>query len=208
MITYYDSELSPNCFKTRIVLEELQIEHELRPTTFAEMKTGALAERFPSGALPALSDGDIHLSESGAIAIYLCGRYANSMLPEGAEGRALLYQALFLEAGLLAPVVGGQGIFGQLGRPEGQRDMARVDALMPEAQRVARVLAGVLGEREWFANTFSVADIQLYVGVSKAIEHAVFEHPPASLIAWKERMDARPSIIKTREYYPMYRTQE
>ncbi len=208
MISYYDSELSPNCFKTRLVLEELGIEHELRATTFAEMKTGVLAERFPSGALPALSDGDIHLTESGAIAIYLCGRYAQKMLPDGAEGRALLYQALFLEAALLAPVVGGQGIFGQLGRPESERDMARVEALMPEAQRVAQVLAAVLGDREWFAGTFSVADIQIYIGVSKAIEFGVFESPPATLVAWKERMDARPSVVKMREHYALYRTKD
>jgi len=206
MITYYDNELSPNCFKTRMVLEEFGIKHELRSTTFAEMKTGALAERFPSGALPALSDGDIHLSESGAIAIYLCGRYAKQMLPDTAAGRALLYQALFLEAALLAPVIGGQGIFGQLGRPEGERDMDRVQTLMPEAQRVARVLASVLGDREWFAGKFSVADIQIYIGVSKAIEHAVFENPPAMLVAWKERMDARPSVVKMREHYVLYRT--
>ena len=82
--------------------------------------------------------------------------------------------------------------------------MKRVGELMPEAQRVAGVLGAVLGEREYFAGEYSVADSQLYAGVNKAIEYEVFKDPPQNLVDWDARVTARPAVQEARKHYVGY----
>ena len=112
-----------------------------------------------------------------------------------------MFQALSLEASLLAPTVGGQGLFGELSKPEAERNTTRIAELKTKAQRVAQILGAVLGERHYFADELSVADIQLYAAVSKSLEARVFEDPPKNLVAWCARMSERPSVARAREEY-------
>jgi glutathione S-transferase len=53
----------------------------------------------------------------------------------------------------------------------------------------------------------SIADIQLYAGVAKALEAGVFTDPPANLVAWHARMTARPAVASARQQYTPYRSQ-
>jgi glutathione S-transferase len=110
-----------------------------------------------------------------------------------------------IEASLLAPTVGGQGLFGELMRPEGERNQPRIAELRAKAQRVAQILGGVLGDRTYVADELSVADIQLYAATAKSLEGGVFEAPPANLVAWCARMTERASVAAAREQYPAYR---
>jgi GST-like protein len=80
-----------------------------------------------------------------------------------------------------------------------------METLAEEAQIVCRVLGEMLGDREYFAGEFSVADIQLYAGATKAIEHGVFRDPPQNLLAWNDRVGKRPSVIAARQEYLPYR---
>lgn len=203
MIIYYDWNLSPNCFKTKVLLNELGIEYEQRTVDRAVMQSPAYS-KFPAREAPSLQDGELYLSESGAIALYLAEK-AGKLLPREAAPRALAMRAMFYEAATLAAVIGGRGFFGEALKPEGSRDTGRMGALAEEAQTVCRVLSEMLGDREYFAGEFSVADIQLYAGISKAIEHGVFRDTPANLLAWKERLGRRPSVIAARDQYPPYR---
>lgn len=204
MLTFFNSEHSPNCLKTKILLLELGLPYEQRDFDYDALRAGALGERFPNAKLPALTDGDIAIAESSAIALHLAMHHGK-LVPADEAGRALTFQALGLEAALQAPVIGGFGIFGELGKPEPERDMARVGKLMPEAQRVAAVLGAVLGERDFFAGELSIADIQLWPGATKAIQYDVFSAPPANLVAWDQRMAQRASVREARQGYPQYR---
>lgn len=203
MIIYYDWNLSPNCFKTKILLNELGIEYEQRSVD-REVMQSPVYSKFPAREAPALEDGDVALSESGAIALYLAEKFSGPV-PRDAGSRALMLRALFYEASTLAAVIGGRGFFGEVMKPEAARDTRRMGVLAEEAQSVARVLGEMLGGREYFAGEFSVADIQLYAGVSKAIEHGLFREPPPNLVAWNERVGQRPSVVAAREQYLPYR---
>ncbi|WP_394828712.1 glutathione S-transferase family protein [Pendulispora albinea] len=203
MIVYYDWNTSPNCLKTKILLNELGIPYEQRNVDAATVRGPDYRAKFPTGQSPALEDGPLRLAESGAIAYHLAEKHG-ALMPKEPNRRALMFQAMALEAALVAPTTGGQGLFGELYKPEPQRNLPRIAELRKRAQWVAEVLGAVLGERTYFAEEFSIADIQLYAAVAKSLEEGVSETPPKNLVAWHARMSDRPSVAQAREQYVPY----
>jgi len=204
MLTYYDLDTSPNCLKIKILLTELGVAYDQRQVTIADVRGPDYRAKFPTGMSPAIEDGDLRISESSAIAQYLATKHG-AFIPKDPERRALMYQALSVESSLLAPTVGGAGLFGELYRPEAERNIQRIGELRERAQVVAGVLGKLLGEREYFAGELSIADFQLYAATAKSLEEGVFRDPPANLVAWHQRMTARPSVAAARERYAPYR---
>ena len=204
MLKYYDWNASPNCLKTKILLNELGIEYEQHDVEAKLLRGEDYRAVYPTGFAPAIEDGDVRISESAAIALYLSEKHG-ALTPTDPLGRALMFQALSIEAALVAPTLGGQGLFGELYRPEAERNLPRIVELRSKAQWVAKVLGAMLGARAYFAGEFSIADIQLYAATSKALEGSAFEAPPANLVAWTARMTARPSVASAREHYLPYR---
>jgi glutathione S-transferase len=204
MLTYYDWNASPNCLKTRILLNELGLAYEERSVDRTTLESAEYRAKFPPGQAPAIEDGDLRLSESSAIALYLAEK-CGALIPKDPQRRALMFQALALESALLAPTVGGQGLFGELFKPEPERNSPRIAQLRMKAQRVAQILGAVLGARLYFADELSIADIQLYAATSKSLEGGVFADAPKNLVAWCARMTERPSVAKAREMYVHYR---
>jgi glutathione S-transferase len=205
MLIYYDWNASPNCLKTKILLNELGIEYEQRSVDRPTLQGAEYRARFPTGMAPAIEDGDVRISESGAIALYLAHKHGAALMPKDAARRARMFQAMSIESSLLAPTVGGQGLFGELMRPEGERNHARIAELRAKAQWIAKVLGSLLGDRAYFADELSLADIQLYAATAKSLEGGVFEAPPANLVAWCARMTDRKSVAAAREQYLAYR---
>src|ERR1041384_4628734 len=110
MLTVYGFDQSPNCLKTKILLNELQVPYESRWLTRAELRSPEYRRKFPTGQAPAIEDGEVRIAESGAIALYL-GQKHGRLIPEAPVKRALMFQAMLVEASLLAPTMGGQGLF-------------------------------------------------------------------------------------------------
>lgn len=204
MLIYYDWNASPNCLKIKIVLNELGAEYEQRSVDRSVLQSAEYRARFPPGQAPAIEDGEVRISESGAIAMYLADKHG-ALVPGDRRRRALMSQALMLESGLLAPTVGGQGLFGELFKPEADRNQARIAELRLKAQRVGQILGAVLGDRPYFAEELSIADIQLYAATAKSLEAGVFDDPPRNLVAWCARMTERPSVAQARKQYVHYR---
>jgi glutathione S-transferase len=204
MLTYYDWTDSPNCLKTKIALFELELPFEQVNVDRATVRSEAYRAKFPTGMAPAIEDGDVRISESGAIALFLADR-AGRLIPSEPAARARMAQALFVEASLLAPTVGGQGLFGELYRPAAERNERRIVELREKVQHIAHVLGALLGAGPYFAGEISIADTQLYAAVAKSIEDKVFDAPPANLVAWHARMTARPAVTRARAQYTHYR---
>ena len=204
MLIYYDWNASPNCLKVKILLNELGIEYDQRTVDRPTLQGAEFRARFPAGQAPAIEDGDVRISESGAIALYLADKHG-ALVPKDRARRALMFQAMSLEAALLAPTVGGQGLFGELSRPDAERNQPRIAELRVKTQRVAQILGGVLGDRPYFADELSIADIQLYAATAKSLEAGVFDDPPKNLVAWCARMTERPSVAAARPQYLAYR---
>lgn len=205
MITLYDFDASPNCLKTKILLKELGIPFQERRMTRPELRAEPYGAEFPTAQAPAITDGELRLAESGAIALYLAQKHGR-FIPESAERRGLMYQAMFVEASLLAPTVGGQGLFGELYKPETERNLARIEELSAKAVRVGKILGHLLGDRPYFAEELSIADFQLYAATSKSLAHGAFGDAPRNLVEWCERITARPAVKAAREDYVHYRS--
>jgi len=189
------------------LLEEIGARYEKRIVTIRRGDgSGAVDSEnpHPHHKVPALEDGEVRISESGAIALYLAGKHG-ALIPADPGRRARMYQALQVEASLLAPTVGGQGLFGELSRPEAERNQRRIGELRERAQHVARVLGALLGNEPYFAGELSIADIQLYAATAKSIEGKAFDDPPANLVAWLARMTERRSVREARAQYVHYR---
>jgi GST-like protein len=204
MLKIFDLDTSPACLTTKILLKELAIPYEEQWVTRAELREGDYRAQFPLGQAPAIQDGDLRLAESGAIALYLAHQHGR-LIPQDPARRALMFQAMFVEASLLVPAIGAHGLFGELYKPEAERSAARIAEFRERTMQVGRVLGQLLGDQEFFAGELSLADIQLYAAVSKSLANGAFGDAPQNLVRWCERMSARPAVQAARQDYVHYR---
>src|SRR3546814_602337 len=68
--------------RIRWFLEELGLEYELLRSEYNRDGSRGFAQNTPSGQYPYIEDGDVALSESGAIVQYLLERYGNGQRSE------------------------------------------------------------------------------------------------------------------------------
>jgi GST-like protein len=206
MLIFNDYARSPNCLKTKILLLELGIPFERRIVDVDVLRGPTYRAKFPSGLAPSIEEDGLLLSESQAIAFHLVEKHGR-FLPSRAERRAQLFQALSFESALLAPTIGAQGYFGELYKPEGERNEKRLAELRTKVQHVVHTLATILGDKPYFAEEYSIADMQLYPALAKGYAAGLFESPAAPLVAWIARMSEKPTVQRARQDYVGYRVE-
>lgn len=202
MIKLYTGD-SPNGLKVAIALREMQLEHEIiNIAPFKDTRSPAYLAINPNGKVPALVDADgVRVWESGAILIHLA-RKTGKLVPKDEMSHAQALTFVLFEAANVGPTLGGSGIIGQLMRPEAERDNDRIAELQKEMDRLLSILENTLADgREYLAGTYSIADAQLFPGLSKAAKFGVIQ-PGEHLQAWIERVGARPSVIQAIESMP------
>lgn len=148
----------------------------------------------PQGLVPALTDGDLLLTESLAITYYLARAYGGDLGPRNVaeEGEAVQW-ALLGATGVEQPAleIMQTHMKGLADSPEGNALItARVTAL---ARPFARIEAHLQG-RDWLmGGRFTVADIVLSECVRYAqAQPGMFDARPATA-AWLARCHARPA---------------
>ncbi|WP_373088429.1 glutathione S-transferase family protein [Zhongshania sp.] len=112
----------------------------------------------PNGRIPAIIDrdlGDFPIFESGAIMIHLAEK-AGRLLPTDAKGRAMVMQWLIFQMGGVGPMMGQANVFF---RYFPAKIPAAIDRYQNESRRLFEVLDKRLGESQWLAKDYSVADI-------------------------------------------------
>jgi len=78
MLKLYDYPLSGNCYKIRLLLSFLGVDYAKIPIDFfpgREHRTPDFLAINPLGQLPVLDDDGLILRDSGAILVYLAGKY-------------------------------------------------------------------------------------------------------------------------------------
>ena len=78
MITLYDWELSANCYKVRLLMSILGLDHSPVPVDFYpgwEHKSAEFAKINPLGHIPVIDDDGYVLRDAHAILVYLAVRY-------------------------------------------------------------------------------------------------------------------------------------
>jgi glutathione S-transferase len=154
---------TPNSIKVPIMLEEVGAEYRLTKVNIraGEQKTPEFLAMNPNGKIPVIVDSagpggaPITIVESAAILIYL-GEKSGRLIPKDPIRRVRMFEWMFFHASGLGPAFGNSGYFQKLAPSPAPLAIERFSA---EARRVLAVLDHRLGQAEYLAEEFSIADI-------------------------------------------------
>jgi glutathione S-transferase len=175
------------------LLEELGLPYEVKhykrdPKTM--LAPPELRRVHPLGKSPVVEDDGIVLAETGAIVEHLVKKGGGLGPPDDLPGALLWRQFLHYAEGSMMPpllallVVGRLGL---LGRP------ARKPLLKMFAVHL-RWLETELATRDWFTgDTFTAADVMMSFPLEAARSRAGLDDRYPKLLAWLERIHARPA---------------
>ena len=195
MIDLYTAA-TPNGWKASVTLEELGLPYEVHAI---DLGSGAQKEEWflkinPNGRIPAIVDRDANdfaVFESGALMIYLAEK-AGRLLPTGAKGRARVMQWLMFQMGGVGPMMGQANVFARY-FPE--HIPAAIDRYRNESRRLFEVLDRRLGESEWLADDYSIADIANFCWVRTYRWSGVSIEGLPGVRRWLDAMVAKPGVV-------------
>ena len=184
---------TPNSVKVPIALEELGLEYALHSVNIRSggQKDRAFVALNRNAKVPVLVDGELTLTESAAILVYLAEK-TGKLLPAGGEGRARVFEQLFFHASGLGVAFGNAGYFRKLA-PE-QVPLA-IDRFGNEADRVIGVFDTVLGERRFVAGSdLSIADIAHFGWMWRREFAGVSLDAAPNVQRWFDELNVRPAF--------------
>ncbi len=197
MIDFYTWK-TPNGRKIGILLEETRLDYTVRPVNIdkGEQFASEFLAISPNNKIPAIVDhapgGDITIFESGAILVYLAEK-TGQFLPTDAKGRSAVLQWLFWQVGGFGPMLGQ---FRHFLRPEAEGSRYCIDRYTKEAARLMAVLEKRLGENEFVADAYSIADMAIYpwsVYARGSLEKAT-GLAFANVARWEAAIALRPAV--------------
>jgi len=147
----------------------------------------------PFGQVPAIQDGDFTLFESGAIVQYIAER-SDGLLPQEAQARARTVQWMFTALNTIENPIQGLAEI-DLFCPDEAWAKERRPAVVDRVRTRLGVLAGCLGDREYFSGPFTAADI-LMTTVLRILRHTELVQEQPVLAAYQRRCEARPAFKK------------
>jgi glutathione S-transferase len=144
----------------------------------------------PQGQIPAMQDGDLVLTESLAIALYLARRYGGTLGPQDDAETALMEQwALFAATAIEGPALE------ILQAPEGAMGEGIIAVAAEKLRRpLGRLNTHLLG-RDWLVgNRFTLADINTAECLRYAQGHGALIDEFPEVVRWLTAAQARPSF--------------
>lgn len=194
MIDLYTAA-TPNGHKVSIALEELELPYSAHVLRFdkQEQKAPAFLKINPNGRIPAIvdrSNDDFAVFESGAILIYLA-ELTGKLLPSDAKGRSRVLQWLMFQVGGIGPMQGQANVFF---RYFPQKLQGAIDRYQHETRRLYEVLDRRLGEVEYLAGDYSIADIASFPWVRIHDWSGVAVEGLEHLQRWMAALESRPGV--------------
>ncbi len=198
---------TPNGYKVSIMLEELGLPYKVIPIDIG--KGDQFDESFlkisPNNKIPAIVDHEgpdgrsLSLFESGAILMYLAEK-SGQLMPSEMRARYAVIEWLMFQMGGLGPMLGQNHHFRHYA-PE-QIDYA-IERYTNEARRLYGVMNRRLGEVEYLAGTYSIADIACFPWIRpwKRQGQDLDRHP--NLKRWFEAIDQRPAVQRGLQVPPV-----
>ncbi len=182
------------------LLNELGLEYEMLPVDpllQRESQQQDFLTLNPAAKVPVLVDGDIVLTESAAIQLYLAEKYPQAgFIPEALEDRAQMYRWIFF---LVTEI---EQPLWRIARntflyPEEKRLPQDIDQATQECKEMVAVLERHMKEREFMvADRLSVADFNAAYTLDWANEAKMLDDAPR-LNAYRKSMYARPTAPPT-----------
>jgi glutathione S-transferase/GST-like protein len=196
MIDLYTAA-TPNGHKVSIALEELNLPYQLHPIDLArnQQKEEWFLDINPNGRIPAITDRDedgFAVFESGAILVYLAEK-TGRLMPMDPKGRSRVLQWLMFQVGGVGPMMGQANVFYRYFPEKLEPAIARYQG---ECRRLFGVLDRRLGEHEYLAGEYSIADIANWAWVHTHAWSGVSVEGLAHLRRWLDAIAGRPAVQK------------
>jgi glutathione S-transferase len=197
------------------LLEELGLDYEIKkyqrdPKTM--LAPPELKAVHALGKSPVITDDDNVVAESGAIVEYLVERYGQGRLvpPAGTPEKLRYTHILHYAEGTGMPPLLMKLIFDRIENekmPFFAKPIARGIAgkvkkmfIMPNIENNLHFLEGELKKSTWFAGEeFTAADVQISFVLEAAASRGGLDARYPKLLAWLERIHARPAYLRALE---------
>jgi glutathione S-transferase len=192
----YNSQVSGNCYKVRLLLAHLGIPYERREVDVVDRsnRPALLGGLNPSLRVPTLVlDDGRALGESGAILWYF--GEGTRFVPEDRYERAQVLQWMFFEQYDHEPAIAVARFWlDYSGRADEVTD--QVPEWHAKGKRALAAMEQHLGAREWFVGDgMTLADIALYAYTHVADEGGYDLEPYPATRAWLERVSSEPGHV-------------
>lgn len=186
---------TPNGWKASITLEELGLPYTVHHIQMdkLEQKEPWYLKINPNGRIPTIVDhdnDDFAVFESGALMIYLAEK-AGRLLPKDVKGRSLVIQWLMFQMGGIGPMMGQANVFFRYA-PE--KIPYAIDRYQREVRRLFEVLDTRLGEAEYLAGEYSIADIANWSWIRGYKWSGVSIDGLSHLARWLDTIAERPAV--------------
>lgn len=197
MLTVYGMSPSGNCYKVRLLLEQLGEPYDWREIDIMKGETRTpeyLDDVNANGRVPAviLDDGR-RLAESNAILAYLAE--GTAFWPGDRFARAEALQWMFFEQYSHEPYVAVARFIRVFLPPDSPR-VAEMPRLLERGHQALRVMERHLANHDFFAGgAYSVADIALFAYTHSAADGDFDLAPYPAIDAWLERVRSQPRFV-------------
>jgi glutathione S-transferase len=192
----YDSPVSGNCYKVRLLLAHLEIPYERRAVDVVDRsnRQAVLGGLNPSLRVPTLVlDDGRSLGESGAIVWYF--GEGTRFVPRDKYERAQVLQWMFFEQYDHEPAIAVARFWlSYSGREDEVRN--QVPEWRAKGNRALAAMEQHLETRAWFVgDAMTLADIALYAYTHVADEGGFDLGPYPRIRAWLERVSSEPGHV-------------
>jgi GSH-dependent disulfide-bond oxidoreductase len=190
---------TPNGYKITIFLEETGLPYKIVPVNIG--KGDQFAPEFlkisPNNKMPAIVDHDgpggkpFSLFESGAILMYLAEK-TGKLMPSEITARYRVIEWLMFQMANVGPMLGQAGHFL---RAAPEKIPYAIERYTNESRRIFNVIDKRLGESEYLAGEYSIADIATFPWV-----RVIQRQPPEELASrpnlkrWLDAISERPAV--------------
>jgi len=193
---------TPNGKKVSIMLEEIELPYEVHPINIGQgdqFKPEYLSIN-PNNKIPSIIDTDgpggkpFPLFESGAILMYLAEK-TGKLWPTDLRQRYTVIQWLMFQMGGVGPMFGQANYFFRLE----EKVPYAIERYHKEALRLYGVLEKALGQNEYLAGKYSIADIATYPLVWRHEMHHVKLEEFPNVKGWYDKISERPAVKRGME---------
>jgi glutathione S-transferase len=195
----YTHPLSSNARRVSLVVHQLglKVEEEVVDLAKGAQRAPSYVAINPNAKVPTLVDGDLKLTESYAIMIYLCEKTGRRELyPDELATRTDINRWLFWGANEWSPTIGRLNYENML-KPMlgiGQPDPIRVQEAETTFKHLAGVLDSHLKQRQYVVGaTLSLADLALAASLATAVPAKLPVAGYSQLQAWFARIEQLPA---------------
>ncbi len=195
MFKVYGDIRSGNCYKVKLALEILGRPYEwcFVDILEGESRSRGFLKMNPNGRTPLLEiEPDEHLPESNAILWYLAE--GSPLIPDEPLVRARTLQWMFFEQYSHEPNIATVRYWIHMLGEEAEYS-AEIERRRGPGYAALGVMEGELCQREFFANSFGIADIALYAYTHVAHEGGFSLDDYPAIRAWIERIQAIPGYV-------------